>query len=294
MVPTWLKNFVLSGALLQTAFALDLPKYRGLKTAQNGSVLEVTFHNPESAINLWGVDFHDGMTDLVRRLGNDNETKVVIFKSDVPKFFCAHLDLLMPGVATVGSKFSRLMYEISDLPQVTIGAVEGRARGGGNEFLLALDMRFASAPESFFGQIEVGTGLIPGGGGSQHLPRLIGRGLALEYLLSGNDINAKDAERIGWINKAFCSSEEMYEYIDGLTSRLRLFPLPAMAAIKKAVNARSRPSLQDLLRDAASFTARLTDPAVPGLIGRALAVTNNLTLGDVELNLGRDLPLVYE
>ncbi|KAH7251152.1 ClpP/crotonase-like domain-containing protein [Fusarium tricinctum] len=294
MIPTWLKTFVLSGALLQTASALDLPEYRALKTAQNGSVLEVTFHNPDSAINLWSADFQDGVTDIVRRLRNDNETKVVIFKSDVPKFFCAHLDLLMPGVDTIGTRFARLSYDISNLPQVTIGAVEGRARGGGNEFLMALDMRFASEPESLFGQIEVATGLIPGGGGSQHLPRLIGRGLALEYLLSGNDINAKDAERIGWINKAFPSSEEMYEYIDGLTSRFRLFPLPALAAVKKSINLRSRPSLQDLLRDAESFAKRLSDPAVPALIGRALAVTNNLTFGEAELNLGRDLPLLYE
>ncbi|KAG5657853.1 hypothetical protein KAF25_007886 [Fusarium avenaceum] len=294
MIPTWLKTFALSGALLQTASALDLPEYRALKTAQNGSILEVTFHNPDSAINLWSADFQDGVTDIVKRLRNDNETKVVIFKSDVPKFFCAHLDLLMPGVDTIGTRFAKLSYDISNLPQVTIGAVEGRARGGGNEFLMALDMRFASEPESLFGQIEVATGLIPGGGGSQHLPRLIGRGLALEYLLSGNDINAKDAERIGWINKAFASSEEMYEYIDGLTSRFRLFPLPALAAVKKSINLRFRPSLQDLLRDAESFAKRLSDPAVPALIGRALAVTNNLTFGDAELNLGRDLPLLYE
>lgn len=201
---------------------------------------------------------------------------------------------MLIAIDTIGTRFARLSYDISNLPQVTIGAVEGRARGGGNEFLMALDMRFASEPESLFGQIEVATGLIPGGGGSQHLPRLIGRGLALEYLLSGNDINAKDAERIGWINKAFPSSEEMYEYIDGLTSRFRLFPLPALAAVKKSINLRSRPSLQDLLRDADSFAKRLSDPAVPALIGRALAVTNNLTFGDAELNLGRDLPLLYE
>lgn len=98
MFPTWLKDILVSGVLLQSAFALDLPKYRGLKTAQHGSVLEVILHNPDSAINLWGVDFQNDITDLVGRLHNDNETKVVIFKSDVPKFFCAHLDLLMPGV----------------------------------------------------------------------------------------------------------------------------------------------------------------------------------------------------
>lgn len=186
------------------------------------------------------------------------------------------------------------MHEISNLPQVTIGAIEGRARGGGNEFLLALDMRFASEPETLLGQTEIGVGLLPGGGGSQYLPRLIGRGLALEYLLSGNDINAKDAERIGWINKAFPSSEEMYEYINGLTSRFRLFRLPALAAVKKAINVRSLPTLQDLVRDAESVADHMSDPAVLALVGRALAVTNNFTFGEVELNFGRDLPLLYE
>lgn len=186
------------------------------------------------------------------------------------------------------------MFDISDLPQVTIGAIEGRARGAGNEFLMALDMRFALKPESFFGQIEVAIGLIPGGGGSQHLPRLIGRGLALEYLLTGNDISAEEAERVGWINKAFCSSKDMYDYVDGLVSRMRLFPLAAMTAIKKAANVATRPTLEELLRDAASFTARLSDPDVPPLVGRSLVVTNNLTFGDVELNLGRDIIQVYE
>ncbi|KAM0321919.1 hypothetical protein ACHAQA_009816 [Verticillium albo-atrum] len=293
MISSWLATTSLA-TLFASAAALDLPEYRGLKTAQNNSVLEITLHNPDSAINLWGVDFQEGLTDIVRRLGNDTETKVVVFKSDVPQFFCAHLDLLMPGVESVGTRFATLMFDISNLPQVTIGAVEGRARGAGNELLMALDMRFASQPETLLGQIEVATGLIPGGGGSQHLPRLIGRGLAMEYLLSGNDINAKDAERIGWINKAFCSSEEMYAHIDKLNSRLSLFPLKALTAVKEAVNHHSRPSLQDILQDAASFTRRLSDPVVGQLFGRALALTNNLSFGEMELFLGRDLPLLYQ
>lgn len=102
---------------------------------------------------------------------------------------------------TAAGSFVELMYNISNLPQVTIGAVDGRARGAGNELLMGLDMRFATKYETLLGQIEVATGLIPGGGGSQHLPGLIGRGLAMEYILSGKDINAQDAERIGWINK---------------------------------------------------------------------------------------------
>lgn len=186
------------------------------------------------------------------------------------------------------------MHNITNLPQVTIGAVEGRARGAGNEFLMALDMRFATKNDTFFGQIEVGAGLIPGGGGGQYLPRLIGRGLAMEYILSGNDVGAEDAERLGWINKAFDSSKGMYAYIDGLTSRLQLFPLAAMAAAKASINRSVRPTLQDLLLDADAFGQRLADPATREIGARALVVTKNLTYGEAELNLGESLPLFYE
>ncbi|GKT43631.1 putative enoyl-CoA hydratase, mitochondrial [Colletotrichum spaethianum] len=265
----WISALV--GSLVSTTFALTLPEYRGLKTAQNGSVLEVTLHNPTSEINLWGQDFQDGLTDMVQRLQTDNETKVVIFKSDVPRFFCAHVDLLIPDIR----------------------AVEGRARGAGNEFLLALDMRFATKKETQFGQIEVATGLVPGGGGGQMLSQIIGRGLAMEYVLSGKDINAKDAEKIGWINKAFDHSADMYAHIDDLTSRYRLFPRGALVAAKKSINLWARPPQDNFLRDAAAFSGRLADPVVMQLVGRALSLTQNLSLGDVELNLGRDLPLLY-
>ncbi|KAH8658982.1 ClpP/crotonase-like domain-containing protein [Ilyonectria robusta] len=292
MIPSWLSVSAL--AFLSTIAALQLPDYRGLKTSQKSGVLEITLHNRDSAINLWNEDFQSGLTDVVQKLQFDNETKVVVFKSDVPKFFCAHLDLLMPGVATIADRFVELMFNISNLPQVTIGVVEGRARGAGNEFLMALDMRFATTSETLFGQIEVATGLIPGGGGSQHLARLIGRGLAMEYILSSNDINAEEAQRIGWINKAFKSSKAMHSYVDGLTSRLRLFPSAALAAAKQSINRSVRPSLEDLRADGAAFSQRIADPVAQGLIGRALNISNNLSLGPVELNLGRDLPLMYQ
>ncbi|WP_369334853.1 enoyl-CoA hydratase/isomerase family protein, partial [Vibrio cholerae] len=70
-------------------------------------------------------------------------------------------------------------------------------------------MRFAVKSHARFGQPEIGLGLVPGGGGSQYLPRLIGRGRAMEYLLTGKDILAEEAERYGWINKAFDSSDTM-------------------------------------------------------------------------------------
>ncbi|GJC91284.1 enoyl- hydratase [Colletotrichum higginsianum] len=284
----------LAGYLISSTLALELPKYRGLKTAQNGSVLEVTLHNPDSAINLWSQDFQEGLTDLVQKLQVDNETKVVVFKSDVPRFFCAHVDLLIPDIQTVGDRFSALMWNITNLPQVTIGAVEGRARGAGNEFLLALDMRFATKTETLLGQIEVGTGLVPGGGGGQLLSQIIGRGLAMEYILSGKDINAEDAEKIGWINKAFNNAADMYAHVNELTSRFSLFPRGALVAAKNSINLWARPPQENFLKDAAAFNARLADPVVTQLLGRALVLTNNLTLGDMELNLGSTLPLLYQ
>ncbi|GKT82255.1 enoyl- hydratase [Colletotrichum tofieldiae] len=271
MAPPMLWISALVGSLVSATLALTLPEYRALRTAQNGSILEITLHNPNSAINLWSQDFQDGLTDIVQKLQVDNETKVVIFKSDVPRFFCAHVDLLIPDIR----------------------AVEGRARGAGNEFLLALDMRFATKKESQFGQIEVATGLVPGGGGGQMLSQIIGRGLAMEYVLSGKDINARDAEKIGWINKAFDHSADMYAHINELTSRFSLFPRGALVAAKSSINLWARPPQDNFLRDAAAFNARLADPVVTQLMGRALSLTNNLSLGDVELNLGRDLPLLY-
>ena len=117
---------------------------------------------------------------------------------------------------------------MTELPQVTIGAVNGVARGGGNELLVSLDMRFAVKSRSRFGQPEIGTGFVPGGGGSQYLPRLIGRGRAMEYILTGKDVLAEDAERMGWINKAFDSEREMYAYIDGILEVVTLYSTTAL------------------------------------------------------------------
>ncbi|UPK95464.1 hypothetical protein LCI18_006399 [Fusarium solani-melongenae] len=223
MYPLRPLSLAMAISMASSVLSLDLPKYTGLKTAQNDSILTVTFHNPSSPVNLWNEDTQNDLTDLVSRLQTDNETKVVIFNSDVPR-----------------------------LPQVTIGAVEGRARGAGNEFLVALDMRFATKVDTAFGQPEVGSGLFPGGGGSQFLTNLIGRGRAMEYILSSKDITAVDAAEIGWINKAFDTSRELYDYIDKLAQRLALFPQSALAGGKKTVH-RASPSLEHVVADAQDF-----------------------------------------
>ncbi|PQE17515.1 enoyl- hydratase protein [Rutstroemia sp. NJR-2017a BBW] len=151
---------------------------------------------------------------------------------------------------------------MTNLPQITIAAVNGIARGGGNEFLVSLDMRFAAKPHTLLGQPEVGLGVVPGGGGSQYLSRLIGRGRAMEYILSAKDINAEDAERIGWINQAFDTEKEM-------------------------------PPLNETLEDANRFLQTISTPAAQSLIAKVLKASANESAGDVELYLGELIPSFY-
>ncbi|KAK1708860.1 uncharacterized protein CLUP02_06721 [Colletotrichum lupini] len=288
-------GLALAATLVRPAYCIDLPDYTGLKTAQNGSVLTVTFHNPSSPINLWNLDTQNDLTDLVSRLQVNNETKVVIFNSDVPRFFMAHLDLSLPELAdpAFGKEFGTLIYNVSQLHQVTIGAVEGRARGAGNEFLVSLDMRFATKGESLFGQPEVGSGLFPGGGGSQFLPGLIGRGRAMEYVLSSNDITAEDAANIGWINKAFDTSDEMYGYIDELAQRFSWFPLSALSGGKKTINRASAPSLEQVIEDTKDFFQQQFDPEAQDIARRSALLSRNVSAVDLELNLPETIARLY-
>ncbi|GJC87252.1 short-chain-enoyl-CoA hydratase [Colletotrichum liriopes] len=284
-----------AAAVARPIYSLDLPGYTVLKTSQNGSILTVTFSNPSSPINIWNQDTQDNLIDLVSRLQEDNRTKVVIFNSDVPRFFTAHLDLTLPALAKPEfvQTFGTLMYNISRLPQVTIGAVEGRARGAGNEFLVSLDMRFATKGESLFGQPEVGSGLFPGGGGSQFLPGLIGRGRAMEYILSSRDITAEEAARIGWINRAFDTSVDMYDSINQLAQRLSLFPLSALSGGKQSINRASVPSLEQIIADTKDFFKQQADPETQAIARRSADLSRNVSVVDLELNLPDSIMRLY-
>lgn len=320
MISSWLRFSVIP-LLLSTVIALDLPIYSGLRTNQSRpGVLEIAFNNTKSEVNVWGEDTLSGLSDVVQKLQNDTEIKVVLFTSDVPLYFLNHLDLLIqpfgkyiftkPFVTfqstilfptnislttldtTIASRTIELLFNMTNLQQITIGAVEGVARGAGNEFLVSLDMRFATKTHTLLGQPEIGVGLIPGGGGSQYLPRLIGRGRAMEYILSGKDVGAVEAERIGWINKAFDTTAEMNGHIDDLISRMVLFPIQALGLAKQSINVATRPQLSDLLGDSDKFL-QASSPASQALIGKSLELSANQSDGDIERFFGEAIPLLY-
>src|SRR5258706_13106186 len=110
-----------------------------------------------------------------------------------------------------------------------MAVIRGRARGGGSEFALACDLRFASREKAIFGQPEVGFGLIAGGGALARLPLLVGRARAIEITLGGDDFDAETAERYGWINRAIPGAE-----LDGFGAN---FVRRVLSFCSQAVNA---------------------------------------------------------
>jgi enoyl-CoA hydratase/carnithine racemase len=142
-------------------------------------------------------------------------------------------------------------------PVVSIAKIRGCVRGACSEFVLACDMRFASRENTRLGQPEVGVGVNPGGGGTERLPPLVGRGRALEIILSANDFDGETAERYGYVNRALPDTE-LDGFVDALARRIASFDRRPIAAVKKLVNQVSLPSADHLLDGLNSFLTALT------------------------------------
>lgn len=207
----------------------------------------VTFDHPP--LNLLDAALTRELGRLGKQLAADDAVRVIVFDSADPDFFIAHSDVTElrapdtpapPERAAAPGPFHRIVDRFRSMPKVTIGKLEGIARGGGSEFLLALDMRFAALGKAVLAQPEVAAGLLPGGGGTQRLPRLIGRGRALEVILGCADIPAELAERWGYVNRALPPAE-LGPFVDALARRIASFPPEALALAKAAVDAAGLP-----------------------------------------------------
>ncbi|MGF7236906.1 MAG: enoyl-CoA hydratase/isomerase family protein [Frankia sp.] len=180
----------------------------------------------------------------------DDAVRVIVFESAIPEFFLAHGDMRLVVDPAAMEKYAAgpgidLYQRYRSLEQVTIGKVAGRARGGGNEFLLTMDMRFAASGRAWFGQPEVSLGIFPGSGGTQHLPRLTGRSRALEIILGSDVMDAETAERYGLINRVL-PAHELDGFVERLALRIASYPSAAVTAAKKAVDAADLPMSEGL------------------------------------------------
>ena len=261
------------------------------------SYWRVTINNPP--LNLFDQEMCDELRTLIDNLENNEEVKVVVFDNADPEYFISHLDVirasemdLSPGPTGL-SIWPDFAVRIEKASFITVGLLRGRARGVGSEFLQALDVRFASKEKAVLCQIELGTGLIPGGGGLERLPLLIGRARALEVILSSFDYDADTAEKYGWVNRSI-PDVELDEFVDQFANRISGFNRNAISAAKRIINERTAVAkVADLAATQNTFFELLASPSVQERLNYLLQ--NGLQKrGELENKLGHFLGSDYK
>src|SRR4030088_1074993 len=192
------------------------------------SCVQVELDNPP--LNLMGPEFVWQIREIVKTLENDDRVKVVVFETAVDGFFLNHSDFLanfedltsIPQGPTGLEAWPDVLVRLTRAPFVSIALIRGRATGNGSELALACDMSFASREKALLSHFEVGVGVVPGGGPMARLPRVMGRGRALEVLLGADDIRAADAEFLGYVNRALPDAE-LDSFVDALATRIARF-----------------------------------------------------------------------
>ena len=239
--------------------------YDCLKVRVDKGVAFVTIDHPP--INLFDMLLIAEMNTIGLELEADDAVKVVVIDSANPDFFIAHADIELiltipeevPPKAETLSPFHAMVDRFRTMPKATIAKIEGFCRGGGSELVLSCDMRFAALGKAILGQPEVAVGIIPGGGGTQRLPRLMGRSRALEVMLGCEDFPADLAERYGYINRAF-PPEELTPFVENLAYRIASFPAEAIAFVKASVAGAEPPVEQGLIDEAHYFNQSAATP----------------------------------
>jgi enoyl-CoA hydratase/carnithine racemase len=263
--------------------------YEVLKLDGQGAALFVTIDAPP--MNLLGPELVRDLVSLITMLDTGEPYKVVVFRSADPDYFISHVDVTkiaayrqeaarLTGEASIALLFRRL----AQTKAVTIAEIAGRARGAGSEFILNCDMRFAARGRAIFAQNEPALGLVPGGGGTQHLVRMLGRGRALEVLLGAEDFDAELAERYGWINRSF-APEALAPFVSALAHRIAGFPASGLVAVKARVDAISLPPIGDYRRDSDLFGEGVKRPDVQQRIHAAVA--RGFQTREAELDVAR-------
>ena len=242
--------------------------YSTLRVDRSAGTAWLTFDHPP--INLLDAAMIEELDRVGRELAADESVRVVVLKSAVAGFFIAHADVEMilhaaavPDVARQSLEaFHAAVDRFRSMPKVTIAQIEGRCRGGGSELAMACDMRFAAKETALLAQPELALGIIPGGGGSTRLPRLVGRGRALEVILGCADFDADLAERYGYVNRSIAAGA-IADFVARLATRIASYPAEAIVLAKKAVTAQETDlegglavERECFLRAAASESAR--------------------------------------
>jgi len=267
-----------------------------LLTKQSPAYWRVTFDHPP--LNIFGPETIPHLNEIITALENDADVKVIVFDSAVEGFFLTHYDFLAPVEDTTRlppgpmglQPLPDMLVRLSRAPVVSIASIRGRATGVGSELALACDMRFASREKAILSQWEVGAGIVPGGGPMARLPRLMGRGRALEVLLSADDIPGDLAERYGYVNRSFPDTD-LDAFVDALATRIASFDKRAISETKRFADVASLPPDYEISPEWDVCLASIMRPAAQERI-RMLIERGFHKPGDVETRLGYHVGLL--
>jgi enoyl-CoA hydratase/carnithine racemase len=220
--------------------------YKLLRVARDGAIVTAVISAPP--INVITMDLFGELAALAMELEADASALVFVLKSADPDFFLAHFDVGVliamaeqPSPPTdEANAYHAMCHRFQSMDKVTIAQIEGRVGGGGSELAMSFDMRFGVLGKTIINQMEVPIGILPGGTGTQRMPRLVGRARALEIILGGIDVDAETAERWGWLNRAL-PADEIDGHVAALARRIASFPPDAVRLAKQAVQASALP-----------------------------------------------------
>jgi enoyl-CoA hydratase/carnithine racemase len=261
-----------------------------LLTRRSPTYWRVTINHPP--LNIFGPDAIPQLDEIITALETDEHVKVVVFDSAIEGFFLTHYDFLakiedttsLPPGPTGLQPLPDMLVRLSRAPVVSIALIRGRATGVGSELALACDMRFASREKAILSQFEVGAGIVPGGGPMARLPRLIGRGRALEVFLGADDFPGDLAERYGYVNRSLPDAE-LDDFVDALATRIASFDKRAISETKRFVDVASLPPDYEIAPEWDVCLASIMRPAAQKRINKLMEQGFHKS-GDVEDRLG--------
>jgi len=227
-----------------------MSNYETITVEKNGAVAILTINRPDK-LNALNSKVHEEGVEALDELRHDDEVRVLVVTGAGEKSFIAGADISefadRTPVTQRNTFQERTLFNVIDaFPKPVIAMVNGFCLGGGNELALACDLRVCS-PNAKFSQPEINLGLMPGGGGTQRLTRLIGEGRSMEIMLTGDMIDAETAYKFGLVNHIYDTAELEPKTIELANKIAEKAPI-ALQLCKEAVKFASRSNLDEGLR----------------------------------------------
>ncbi len=265
--------------------------FETLGTSLEAGVMTVCIRNPPA--NVMTATLFTELCAITEQVAEDEAIRVVLFTSADPEFFIAHFDLEMilafptdkPARHEASPNDFHLMCErLRTMPKPTIALLAGRVGGGGSEFAASCDMRYGVVGKTRISQMEVALGILPGGTGTQRLPRLVGRGRAMEICLGCEDIDAQTACDWGYLNRTFEDAKAMDAWVGTFARRIAAWPPRAVALCKQSINNAELPLAEALREEAYLFQQSLRGPAATPSMQAALALGAQTREGELRID----------